>query len=74
MRLIANIAQAYARNIIYSFRLTRTNSWGYSHNGTFDGMVGALERREVDIGGSPVFIREERSRVIDVVVPTWLAR
>lgn len=59
---------------INRFHLSRTNTWGYSHNGTFDGMVGALERREVDIGGAPVFFREERFRVIDATARTWIAR
>lgn len=55
-------------------RMSRTNSWGYLRNGTFDGMIGALVRREVDIGGSPIFFREERARVIDVTARTWIAR
>lgn len=54
--------------------MSRTNSWGYLRNGTFDGMIGALVRREVDIGGSPIFFREERARVIDVTARTWIAR
>lgn len=52
----------------------RTNSWGYLKNGTFDGMVGALVRKEVDIGGSPIFFRLERAKVIDYTARTWIAR
>lgn len=37
-------------------------------------MIGALVRREVDIGGSPVFFHEERAAVIDYTTRTWIAR
>lgn len=61
-------------SLITRLRMYRTNSWGYLKNGTFDGMVGALVRKEVDIGGSPIFFRLERAKVIDYTARTWIAR
>jgi hypothetical protein len=29
-------------------------------NGTFDGMIGMLVRKEVDVGGTSMFLRSER--------------
>lgn len=52
----------------------RTNSWGYLKNGTFDGMIGALVRKEIDVGGSPAFFRIERAKVIDYTTRTWISR
>lgn len=52
----------------------RTNSWGYLKNGTFDGMIGALVRKEIDVGGSPIFFRSERAKVIDYTARTWISR
>lgn len=52
----------------------RTNSWGYLKNGTFDGMIGALVRKEIDVGGSPIFFRTERAKVIDYTARTWVSR
>lgn len=52
----------------------RTNSWGYLKNGTFDGMIGALVRKEIDVGGSPAFFRIERAKVIDYTARTWISR
>lgn len=43
-------------------------------NGTFDGMVGALVRKEIDVGGSPIFFRLERAKVIDYTARTWISR
>jgi hypothetical protein len=38
-----------------------TKSWGYKQeDGTFDGMIGALVRKEADVGGSSIFFRAER--------------
>lgn len=52
----------------------RTNSWGYLKNGTFDGMIGALVRKEIDVGGSPIFFRLERAKAVDFTARTWVAR
>ncbi|CAH0401172.1 unnamed protein product [Chilo suppressalis] len=59
----------------FSLDLQRTNSWGYARNyGEFDGIVGTLQRREADIGGSPLFFKIERAKVIDYIVDTWQSR
>lgn len=55
--------------------MMRTNSWGYpGPNGSFDGMMGQLERRQIDIGGSPAFWKLERARVSDFVIEAWGSR
>ncbi|XP_063366604.1 ionotropic receptor 75a-like isoform X3 [Cydia amplana] len=58
---------------MYNFSLIvqRTNSWGYVTNGSFDGMVGTLQRGETDVGGTPVFIRADRAKFIHYVTATW---
>ncbi|XP_049876616.1 glutamate receptor-like [Pectinophora gossypiella] len=58
----------------FSYELSRTNSWGYLHNGSFDGMIGTLQRNETDIGGSPIFFRLERARVVDATIEVWQSR
>ncbi|KPJ04064.1 Glutamate receptor delta-2 subunit, partial [Papilio xuthus] len=55
----------------FSVAVQRTNSWGYSHNGSFDGLIGALQRREAEFGCSPVLFKINRAEVVDYVVPTW---
>ncbi|KAI9587123.1 hypothetical protein GQX74_002970 [Glossina fuscipes] len=37
-------------------------------------MIGALVRKQADIGGSPIFFRIERAKVIDYTTRTWVAR
>lgn len=63
-----------ARRSPYRWIVHRTNSWGYLKNGTFDGMIGALVRKEIDVGGSPIFFRSERAKVIDYTARTWISR
>nr|ARO70547.1 antennal ionotropic receptor 75q2-2 [Dendrolimus punctatus] len=43
------------------------NTWGYRVNGTWNGMTGYLVRREVDIGGSPMFFTSERIPFVDYI-------
>ncbi|KAJ2948574.1 hypothetical protein O0L34_g7827 [Tuta absoluta] len=58
----------------FGYDLSRTNSWGYLHNGSFDGMIGTLQRQETDIGGSPIFFRQERAKVVDATIEVWQSR
>nr|XP_012224796.1 PREDICTED: glutamate receptor ionotropic, delta-2-like [Linepithema humile] len=45
-----------------------TNSWGYRmENGSWNGMIGMLERREIDIGGTATFLVPERLGVVQYV-------
>ncbi|XP_069698811.1 uncharacterized protein [Periplaneta americana] len=40
------------------------DTWGYNVNGSWDGLVGYLERGEVDIGASPLFVTKSRLLVL----------
>ncbi|CAD7003880.1 unnamed protein product, partial [Ceratitis capitata] len=68
--LLSNVRDLYN----FSFVMSKTASWGYLKNGKFDGMIGALVRKQADIGGSPIFFRIERAKVIDYTTRTWVAR
>ncbi|RZC33887.1 glutamate receptor 2-like, partial [Asbolus verrucosus] len=55
-----------------SMDITTTKSWGYpTPNGSFDGMVGALQRKAIDFGCSPMFVRADRTKVIDYGRSVW---
>ncbi|XP_072744984.1 probable glutamate receptor [Anoplolepis gracilipes] len=44
-----------------TLNLTIVSDWGFKDkNGSFDGMTGLLSRREIDLGGTTMFIREDR--------------
>lgn len=58
----------------FRLNLTITKSFGYLVNGSFDGMVGALEHHKIDIGCSPLFFRTDRSKVTSFTARTWIAR
>ncbi|KAL6448314.1 hypothetical protein ACFW04_000338 [Cataglyphis niger] len=45
-----------------------TNSWGYrTENGSWSGMIGMLERQEIDIGGTASFLVRERIGVVQYI-------
>ncbi|XP_076670960.1 ionotropic receptor 75a-like [Andrena cerasifolii] len=51
-------------NATVSFRIA--NTWGYrDENGSWSGMIGMLQRREIDIGGTGTFFVKERIGVVD---------
>lgn len=43
-------------------------------NGRVDGVVGALLRKEVDIGMSPIFVKQERLPLVSYGRKTWNLR
>ncbi|KAL1513567.1 hypothetical protein ABEB36_002964 [Hypothenemus hampei] len=52
-----------------------TNSWGYYQpDGTMDGVVGALARKQIDFGYSPLVIKKERAKFITFGKGTWHLR
>jgi glutamate receptor, ionotropic, invertebrate len=57
---------------LFSFHNRRTMSWGYKKNNSIDGMIGSLMRKEVDVGGSPIFFRLERHLVVSYTAQTWI--
>ncbi|KAM0733244.1 putative glutamate receptor [Formica fusca] len=53
-------------NATISFEIT--NSWGYrTENGSWSGMIGMLERRDIDIGGTATFLVSERLGVVQYI-------
>ncbi|XP_011705909.1 PREDICTED: glutamate receptor 1-like, partial [Wasmannia auropunctata] len=44
-----------------------SNSWGYNINGSWDGMIGMLQRREIDIGGTSAFMLAERFPIVEYI-------
>uniref|UniRef100_A0A2A4JDU9 Uncharacterized protein n=1 Tax=Heliothis virescens TaxID=7102 RepID=A0A2A4JDU9_HELVI len=65
----------YMRDM-YNFRfdMHRVNSWGYKRNGTFDGMVQALNSGQAELGGAPVFFRVDRWELVQYVSEVWVSR
>ncbi|XP_063224742.1 uncharacterized protein LOC134532250 [Bacillus rossius redtenbacheri] len=45
-------------------------SWGYLVNGSWDGIVGYLERDEADMGSTAVLYTEERAKVVHYLIMT----
>lgn len=44
-------------------------------NITFNGVIGALDRRVIDLAGSPVAIKIDRAQVCDYVTPrNWILK
>ncbi|KAK3913409.1 Glutamate receptor, partial [Frankliniella fusca] len=66
--LATHLAEMYN----FTLQLLVTPSWGYpQRNGTFDGMIGMLQRSEIDLGVTPAVITKERLAVADFTVQTW---
>ncbi|KAG5677986.1 hypothetical protein PVAND_007698 [Polypedilum vanderplanki] len=56
-----------------TYTLEHTKSWGYLQDdgSIVDGMIGALRRKEVDVGGSALFFRVERLQYISLTAESW---
>ncbi|XP_049869069.1 uncharacterized protein LOC126368893 [Pectinophora gossypiella] len=44
-----------------------TSTFGYYLNGSWNGQTGYLDRNEAELGGSPMFITQERLMVVDYI-------
>ncbi|XP_076267186.1 ionotropic receptor 75a-like [Rhynchophorus ferrugineus] len=59
----------------FSLNVSSTKSWGYTQpNGHVDGIVGGLLRKEIDIGMSPIFVKQERLSLLSYGRKTWNLR
>jgi hypothetical protein len=61
--------------VLRSFEVTyQLDSYGWLTNGTFDGMMGYLQREEVEYPTAGVFVRPDRLRLISYAAPTFPLR
>ncbi|KOB67027.1 Ionotropic receptor [Operophtera brumata] len=59
-----------AEDLNYRHNLKQLDLYGEEDNGSFDGLAGLLQRREVEVGVSSIFMRADRWRVMDYVSET----
>lgn len=48
--------------------------WDVSENGSFDGLMGQLQRRDIDFAATGFFMRSDRMRVVDFTSETYHIR
>lgn len=46
------------------YNLKQVDLYGDERNGSFDGLAGQLQRREVEVGITSMFMRKDRLRVL----------
>nr|APZ81415.1 ionotropic receptor 75d [Adelphocoris lineolatus] len=63
--VVVNVA--YQLNFKFDLRLESVHGWKFP-NGSFEGMIGVMEREEVDFGASGVIMREDRRKHVDYTV------
>ena len=58
----------------FSLNMLQVDNYGWSHNGTFDGLIGRLQRRETEFGCNGILMRNDRIPVIEWSVETMKLR
>ncbi|ESO99692.1 hypothetical protein LOTGIDRAFT_173635 [Lottia gigantea] len=61
-------------NFTYEFVEPEDNQWGNFVNGSWDGLVGQLLRREVDMAVAELTLTTERESVVDFVLPQFFTQ
>ncbi|KAJ4446852.1 hypothetical protein ANN_13551 [Periplaneta americana] len=57
----------------FKMKLIVMDSYGYATaNGSYNGLIGLLHSKEVELGISAVLIRHGRLKFVDYTAPTWL--
>lgn len=60
---------------VLRLNLTFANDYGWSYdNGSYSGMMGQLEREEIDFTAAGPLMRDDRMQVGDLTVGTFRAR
>ncbi|XP_011063704.1 PREDICTED: glutamate receptor ionotropic, kainate 4-like [Acromyrmex echinatior] len=52
-------------NATISFDIS--NNWGRNNNGSWDGMIGMLQRHEIDIGGTSMYMMANRIHILEYI-------
>ncbi|KAI8422111.1 hypothetical protein MSG28_006034 [Choristoneura fumiferana] len=53
-----------AEDLHFRYNLKQVDLYGDERNGSFDGLAGQLQRREIELGVTSMFMRKDRSRVL----------
>ncbi|KAJ9586812.1 hypothetical protein L9F63_019598 [Diploptera punctata] len=60
-----------ARMLNFSMKIIHSPYWGWpDENGSYDGVIGQIQRGEVDIGGGGIFMQKGRLDVVDFASTT----
>nr|CAD7433022.1 unnamed protein product [Timema monikensis] len=70
VRLNYNLLIPAMEMVNASLEVLHEPTWGYNYNGSWNGIVGRLQRGEADIAGTSMFLLSERLGVIDFTVMT----
>ncbi|PSN34366.1 Ionotropic receptor 139 [Blattella germanica] len=57
-----------------NFNIPREAKWGVPENGTWDGMIGEIQRKEVDMAVNGFFMTSKRMDILDFTLPLLYTR
>ncbi|XP_049868117.1 ionotropic receptor 75a-like [Pectinophora gossypiella] len=63
-----------AEDLHFRHNMRQVDLYGVERNGSFDGLAGFLQRRDVELGVASIFMRGDRWRVLDYVAETIVLR
>ncbi|XP_046342594.1 glutamate receptor 4-like isoform X1 [Haliotis rufescens] len=69
MDLLKELASSL--NFSYNLTMPKDKAWGALVNGSFNGLIGQLEREEVDMVVAPLSIEPDREKVVDFIFPYY---
>ncbi|KAM3959593.1 ionotropic receptor 75a-like [Aphomia sociella] len=63
-KLTYQLLQLCAEDLHFRYNMIQVDLYGEQRNGTFNGLVGLLQRNKIDIGISSMFIRDDRLPIV----------
>ncbi|CAH0581069.1 unnamed protein product [Chrysodeixis includens] len=63
-----------AQDMNFRYQLRQVDLYGVFNNGSFDGMVGLLQRHRAELGLASLFIRPDRMLALDYFAETYVLR
>uniref|UniRef100_A0A1B0FV11 Ionotropic glutamate receptor C-terminal domain-containing protein n=1 Tax=Lutzomyia longipalpis TaxID=7200 RepID=A0A1B0FV11_LUTLO len=63
-----------ATDLNFTYDLTQTDSYGFLKNGSFTGLMGHLERKEIEVGIASSFLRKDRLPIVEYISESFIIR
>ncbi|GAB0100817.1 Ionotropic glutamate receptor [Sergentomyia squamirostris] len=61
-----------AADLNFTYNLRQTDSYGFLKNGSFHGLMGHFERKEIEVGMISAFFRQDRMKIIEYITETFI--
>ncbi|XP_059612722.1 uncharacterized protein LOC132259188 [Phlebotomus argentipes] len=73
-KIIYQILMNLALDLNITYNLRQTDSYGYFKNGSWTGVMGHFEKKQIEVGMMSAFLREDRMKLVEYITESYILR